>query len=177
MGVEDLLDLAREELLAAAVDHLLEAADDAQASVGVDHAEIAAAEPAVGQKRFRIGGRIVVIAEMHRGAIAADLALLARRHVVAVGVDQPQPHMARGHADRAGDAFGVVGRAGIGLVSRFQHPQQLEQHAGRGPAPGADGLDRRRGASAHHNSQAGEIAPARSGSCNMVVSDAGAVGI
>src|SRR6478736_5751876 len=47
MGVEDLLDLAREELLAAAVDHLLEAADDAQAAIRVDHPEIAAAEPAV----------------------------------------------------------------------------------------------------------------------------------
>ena len=79
MGVEDLLDLAREELLAAAVDHLLEAADDAQASVRIDHAEIAAAEPAVGQEGFGVGGRVVVIAEMHRGPVAADVALLARR--------------------------------------------------------------------------------------------------
>ena len=38
-------------------------------------------------------------------------------------------------------------------------PEQLEQRARRGPAPGADRLDRRRGAAAHHDSQAREIAP------------------
>src|SRR2546423_7393542 len=43
MGVEDFLDLAREEFLAAAVDHLLQAPDDAQIAVGIDHAKIAAA--------------------------------------------------------------------------------------------------------------------------------------
>src|SRR5580704_831406 len=36
MGVENFLDLAREELLAAAVDHLLQAPDDAEIAVGVD---------------------------------------------------------------------------------------------------------------------------------------------
>ena len=65
MGVEDLLDLAREELLAAAIDHLLEPADDAQAPVCIDHAEVAAAEPAVREESVGIGARIVVIAEVH----------------------------------------------------------------------------------------------------------------
>src|SRR5262245_14722044 len=46
MGIEDLLDLAREELLAAAVDHLLETADDTQPPIRIDHAEVAAAKPA-----------------------------------------------------------------------------------------------------------------------------------
>ncbi len=48
---------------------------------------------------------------------------------------------------------------GIGLISGLQHPQQLEQRTGGGAAPGADGLDRRRGAAAHHDSQAGQVAP------------------
>ena len=69
MGVEDLLDLAREEFLAAAVDDLLATAGDLHIAVGVDDAaEVAGAEPALPVERLRIGGRIIVIAEMDRRA-------------------------------------------------------------------------------------------------------------
>src|SRR5258708_14380231 len=163
MGVENLLDLAREELLAAAVDHLLEAADDAQAAMGTDHAEIATAEPAVGQEGFGVGGGVMVVAEMDRGAIAADVARLARRDVVPIGVDEAQPHVARWHADRAGDALGIIRRARIGLVSGFEHAEQLEQYARCGAPPGPDGLDRRRSATADHDAQTLEVAPRAAG--------------
>src|SRR5262249_46977417 len=148
-----------EELLAAAVDHFLEAADDAQVAIGIDHAKIATAEPTVGQEGFGVGSRVIVVAEMDRGAIAADVARLARRDVVPIGVDEAQPHVARWHTDRAGDALGIIRGARIGLVAGFEHAEQLEHYARRGAPPGADGLDRRRSATAHYDVQTLEIAP------------------
>jgi hypothetical protein len=45
--VEDLLDLARVDVVAAADDHLLLAVDDEEVAVVVDLAHVAGAEPAV----------------------------------------------------------------------------------------------------------------------------------
>jgi hypothetical protein len=72
-----------------------------------------------------------------RPCLPVAVALLACSNVTAFGVDQPQPHVAGRDAHRSGDAFGIVGGAGIGLISGFQHSQQLEQDAGSGAAPGA----------------------------------------
>src|SRR5947207_2813642 len=75
MGVEDLLDLARKELLAAAIDDLLAPPDDLDIALVIDiAAEIAAAEPAVGGEGLGIGGRIVVVTEMHARPARRDLA-------------------------------------------------------------------------------------------------------
>src|SRR6516164_11436417 len=59
----------------------------------------------------------------------------------------------------AGDALGIIRGARIGLVAGFEHAEQLEHYARRGAPPGADGLDRRRSATAHHDVQTLEIAP------------------
>src|SRR6516164_4305666 len=94
--IENLLDLAREKLLSAAVDHLLEPPDNAQIAVAIDHSEIAAAEPAIRQKGFRVGGGIVVIAEMDRWPIATDVALLPARDLAALQVHQLETHVTGG---------------------------------------------------------------------------------
>src|SRR5437667_3662714 len=47
MRVQHLLDFARQELLPAAVDHLLQASDDAHVASGVELAEVAGPKPAI----------------------------------------------------------------------------------------------------------------------------------
>src|SRR5262249_62052336 len=101
MRVENLLDLARKELLTAAVDHLLEPPDDAHVARAVYDAEIAGAEPAVSGEELGIRGGILVVAEVHRRPFGGDLALGAGRHVTAVLVDGPQLPSRRRAAGRA----------------------------------------------------------------------------
>src|SRR5258707_11581374 len=67
------------DVIAAADDHILLAAGDAQIALAVEPAEIAGHEPARGVER-RLGRHLVVeIAEHQAGAAAADLADLAWR--------------------------------------------------------------------------------------------------
>src|SRR3546814_7179257 len=47
MREDDFFDFATRDVLAAGLDHVLLAIDDAQVTLAVDHAEIAAVEPAV----------------------------------------------------------------------------------------------------------------------------------
>ena len=54
MAVEELLDLARIEVLAAADHHVLDAADDVAIALVIDHGEIAGMHPAVGVEH--VGG-------------------------------------------------------------------------------------------------------------------------
>ena len=61
MREQHLVDLARRDLLAAAVDQLLEAPDQRQIAVGVEKALVAGAEPAVGERRG-VGFGIVLVA-------------------------------------------------------------------------------------------------------------------
>ena len=78
MGVEDLLDLARKELLAAAIDDLLAAPRDLDVARGRPRAaEVAGPEPAFAVEGLCIGVRIVVIAEMDRRAARHQFADLA----------------------------------------------------------------------------------------------------
>src|SRR5262249_59871226 len=111
-----------------------------------------------GQEGFGVGSRVIVVAEMDRGAIAADVARLARRDVVPIGVDEAQPHVARWHTDRAGDALGIIPGARIGLGAGFEHAEQLEHYARRGAAPGADGLHPSPSATAHPEVDTREVA-------------------
>src|SRR5262249_61254683 len=99
------------------------------------------ATPAGGRAGCGVGGGVFGVAGMARGATAADVARLARRDVVPIGVDEAQPHVARWPADRAGDALGIIRGARIGLVPGFEHAEQLEKYARRGRPPGADGHD------------------------------------
>src|SRR4029079_8256063 len=91
--VEDFLDLAREELLAAPIDDLLAAAGDLHVAGVVDGTpEIASAKPAMLEEHGGVGGRIVVVAEMHARPTGADFTDLAARHVIAGVVDDAHLH-------------------------------------------------------------------------------------
>src|SRR5207247_9263288 len=73
--VQDLLDLPRKELLPAAIDHLLQAADDPQVPRPVELAEVARPEPAVGRAQLGGGGGVLVEAEVDGGTVGGGLAL------------------------------------------------------------------------------------------------------
>ena len=77
MGVEELLDLARVDVLPAADDHVLDPAGDVDVAVGVHHRQVAGVHPA--GRVDRLGGllRLVPVAEHHRVAAGAQLAGLA----------------------------------------------------------------------------------------------------
>jgi hypothetical protein len=88
MAVEEFLDLARIDVLAAADDHVLDPADDVAIAFGVDGREVAGVHPAVGVDR--LGGLLLVvpIALHHRIAARAQLARLAARHDGAERIDR-----------------------------------------------------------------------------------------
>src|SRR3954464_12781826 len=84
--VEDLLDLARVDVVAAADDHVLLAVDDEEVAVLVDAGHVARVEPAVAQDLLR--GVVAVPVALHEVVAAdRDLADLALAHLVAVLVD------------------------------------------------------------------------------------------
>ena len=77
MPVQDLLDLARGDVLAARVDHVLLAVDDRQVAVRVHRGEVAAVEPAARERGLGALG-IVVVARGHLDGAVHDLPHLAR---------------------------------------------------------------------------------------------------
>jgi hypothetical protein len=86
MGVEDLLNFAWEEFLAAAIDCFLAATGKLHVAALVDKApEIASAEPTVFSERCGISGGIVVVAEMNAGAACGNLADFTTRNIAAAG--------------------------------------------------------------------------------------------
>jgi hypothetical protein len=102
-AVQDLLDLARADALAAADDHVLDAADDAHAAVVVHHREVAGVHPAV-LVDGGAGGHPVAPTTEHR-AVAAR-APLARRPAVVVAERLERDrrvlgHIAEGASNRA----------------------------------------------------------------------------
>ena len=149
VGVDDLLDLARVHVHAAAQDHVLLAVDDREVALVVHGREVAGAEPAVGDG---LGGRLGLapVALHHVVAADRDLADLADRHLVAVEVDALHLAAGDGDADGAGLALAVghvEARDGAGLGQAvaleddaaelvLEGPHDLERH--RGPARGAD---------------------------------------
>src|SRR6185295_17636552 len=73
------LDLGREEILAAADDHLFHAPGDLKITARIHATEVAGVEPAFGVYGVRGGFGVVVVAAHHIVAADADLALLVER--------------------------------------------------------------------------------------------------
>ena len=69
--LEHVVDLARRDLLAAAVDHLLEPADQREIAAGVDHPLVAGAKPTVNERRC-VGFWVVRVAVDDVGALDHD---------------------------------------------------------------------------------------------------------
>ena len=76
MREQELLDLARVNVLAAADDHVLDPPGDAVIAVGLPQGQVARVQPTVGVDRRGRGFGIVVVAEHHDVAAGAKLALL-----------------------------------------------------------------------------------------------------
>ena len=87
MLVEDLLDLARVHVVAAADDQVLLAIDDEEVPVLVGLGDVAGLEPPLAVDRLGRRVRSVPVALHHVVSADHDLADLAGRHVVAVVID------------------------------------------------------------------------------------------
>jgi hypothetical protein len=61
MAEQNLVDFARTDFLAAAIDQLLDAAGEVKIAIAVENPLIAGAEPFVGVKRLGVGLRIVLV--------------------------------------------------------------------------------------------------------------------
>ena len=85
---QQLLDLERADVLAAADDDVLLAVDDREVAVVVEHADVAGREPAVGVERLG-GDRGIGVAGEQVGPAAVDLAGLARLDGLPVVVEEP----------------------------------------------------------------------------------------
>ena len=107
MLVEDLFDLARIHVVAAADDQLLLAIDDEEVAVLVDSRHVAGVEPAVGVDRLR--GRVgpVPVALHHVVAADRDLTDLVRAESRAVVADELHLDAFDRRADRPGLALAV----------------------------------------------------------------------
>src|SRR5262249_26876225 len=80
MTIEEFLDLARIEVLAAADHHVLDAADDVAIALVVDGGEVAGVHPALGIEHVAGLLRLVPIAEHDAVAAGAELAAFTARH-------------------------------------------------------------------------------------------------
>src|SRR5207302_1321397 len=98
--VERSLDLERRDVLAAADDHVLEAVDDVEEALLVEDADVARIEPAVAEcAPCRL--RILPVAREDLRAADDDLAGLAGRHGLSIGIDDPDLRVDDGLADGA----------------------------------------------------------------------------
>src|SRR4051794_14197665 len=137
--VEDLLDLARVDVVAPADDHVLLAVDDEEVAVLVDLGHISRVEPAVAHDLLR--GVVAVPVALHEVVTAdGDLAPLTLRDLLAVLVDDLHLHALVRRADRAGLALLV------GVVERrdrrgLREPVALEDLAAEGLLEAAEDLD------------------------------------
>ncbi|MHC2398896.1 hypothetical protein ACVMGC_003440 [Bradyrhizobium barranii subsp. barranii] len=122
MAQQDLFDLQGRDLLPAAVDDVLDAADDEEIAVGVEIAEVAGPKPAVAE-----GGPcrrlVIIIAAAHVRPAQHDLAMLAARKRAARPVHD-RDLRARSTADRSDLA--QLERIGGDLRGRFRHAVGLE---------------------------------------------------
>src|SRR3546814_14606107 len=78
VAIEVFLDLAREQVLAAADHHVLHPADDIAIAFLVEHGEVAGMHPTGGIDRIRRLLRLIPVPAHHRIATGAEFALLAR---------------------------------------------------------------------------------------------------
>src|ERR1035437_5734072 len=161
MHVDDLLDLARVDVEAAADDQLLLAIDDEEEAFVVDVADVTAVEPAV---LDRLGGglRLVPVAVHDVVALDHDLAALALRDLLVVLVedlDVDSPDRLADGADLLAGLQLVEGGGGAGLGEAVA----LQDLGPGGLLPGLDDLARDGGATGHSQPQAAEIVRAAPG--------------
>ena len=151
MFQEQRLGLHRIDVLAADLQHVLVAAEEAERTAGQPHRRIAGAEPAILGEGGRGLGRLPVVFLHHRPATDLQLARHARSQHVAAGViddtqlvAEPRPagRLAAMHVviveRRQGDAEPRLGHAEAGQVSERRqrphaaaHDRCCAQHAGR----------------------------------------------
>ena len=115
MGEQHVLDLARVDVLAAADDHVLEPAVDAQVAALVHGAEVAGVQPALGVDGG--GGRLghLEVAVHRLVAAGAELALLARgQRLAGDRVGDLHLDLRERLADRVGLVVGAVVEQGLG---------------------------------------------------------------
>ncbi len=153
MLAEAVLDLDAVDLVARAVDHVLEAVVDREVTVLVQAAEVARA-PEAARESLRAGlGRLPVAGHDHRAA-DPDLAGSTARHVAPFRIDDPELGAGHRQADRAGAARGVVrrhdrrGRGGLGRAIEVHEPEagQAARRASRSSHPASARRRRRRSA-------------------------------
>ncbi len=120
MGAQDLVNLARRNLLAAAIDHLLETPGDEQVAVRIDGALVAGAKPSVDERR-PIRFRILRVTRRHARSAQNDFADFTGREQIA-GLVHQRDFGSRRDSNRTGLAR--AGRCGIGgnLMRRLGHP-------------------------------------------------------
>src|SRR4051794_27425863 len=144
MLVEDLLDLARIDVVAGADDHVLLAVDDEEVPVLVDLRQVAAVEPAVADRLAR-GIGPVPIALHHVVPADDDLADLAAMHLVVLLVDDLHLDALDRGTDRARLAL-AVGVVEGSHRRRLAEAVALEDLAAELVLEGPHDLDRHRGA-------------------------------
>src|SRR5579883_1462639 len=112
MANQEFFDLAREKVLAAANDHLFEAAHDIDVAICIHCRQVAGVQPALGVDGLRRPVGYIVVAGHDDGAATADFAALADRNGRACGrVDDLDIGMWQGFADGCRLALeGVIGQ-------------------------------------------------------------------
>src|SRR5262249_7483168 len=151
MLVEDLLDLARVDVVAAADDHLLLAVHDEEVAVLVHPGQVTSPEPAV-RDRLGRGLGLAPVALHHVVAADGDLADLADGERGAVGADHAHLDALHRRPDRPGLALGVrvVERGDRGGL---RQPVPLEDHAAERLLEAVQDLHGHRRAAGHAGAQ------------------------
>src|SRR5262245_55644706 len=124
MRKEHLVDLARRDLLAAAIDHLLEAADEREVTIVVEKTLVAGPEPSI-RERGRIGLGVVLVTAHDVQSLNTDLAALSTSEMVTGFVEDRDAH-ARPRTDRTRFTRGWRQRVRRHLMRRLGHAVRLE---------------------------------------------------
>ena len=134
---QDGLYFERSDLLAAAIDQILDPTGDRQVAVVIESADIAGSEPPIDKRR---GGRVRVIpvAIGHRGSPGDDLTITVGSEKDTVLVDNAH-FVARGYADRTGLAYGRWQWI-VGQVARLRHAVPLDDRCAERGLETADDL-------------------------------------
>ena len=135
-----ILDLDREDLVSAPVDHVLLAVEDAHETRAVDAAQVAGVPPASGEL-LRVGLRIRPVAAHHHRARDPELAGVAGRDLAAVVVHHHDAPCGHHHADtvrvfasefRRHHGGGRSGLGGAVGIHQAQRRQSLREFVDRG---------------------------------------------
>jgi hypothetical protein len=88
MLTEDGLDLDAEDLLAAAVDHVLDPVEKVNVAVGVDRRDVACVQPSLADRRRRLAGPAPVARDDLRPRETELAGLIPRARVAGLGADR-----------------------------------------------------------------------------------------